>query len=161
MDQAGPGGDQDGNRGTGAMIYQTDKEFTPAIFHWGCYLLSLCERLNAYFQLPFTHEEVLDLLETCQLGGAIDSEITLVNPQAVCDFAVGRNKVMFAGKFEASYITNDKEFEIVCYHKDGASFNHFCSGNGKGIVLYDPWGPGGSDSVRYGNIIGKRIYKIL
>lgn len=142
-------------------IYQTDPEFSPAIHFWGCYLLSLCERLNRYFNLPFTHDQVKEILQTEQAVGAIDIEITLINPQAVCDYAVGKGKASFLGKYVPEYVTSDNEFEIVCYHKDGASFNHFCSGNGKGIVVYDPWSAQGSDSVINGSLIGKRIYRLI
>ena len=37
------------------MIYQTDPEFPPSIFHWGCYFMALNERLSTLFGLPFTH----------------------------------------------------------------------------------------------------------
>ena len=66
----------------------------------------------------------------------------------------------FLGKFQPQHECADDEFEIVCYHKNGASFNHFCSGNGKGIVFYDPWSSEGSDSVKNGILIGKRIYVV-
>lgn len=143
------------------MIYQTDPEFTPSIFHWGCYLLSLVERLTTLFDLPFTHEIVLAFLSYGQMTKAIDAEITLLNPQALCDHVLGVNRVRFSGKDDPTYVCANDELEIVCYHKNGASFNHFCSGNGKGIVVYDPWSIEGSDSVRNGELIGKRIYRIL
>jgi hypothetical protein len=144
------------------MIYQTDSQFPATIYHWGCYLLSLIERLTTRFDIPFTHDFVLTTLAFGQMIKAIDSEITIVDPQAVCNHVLGAvDKVRFEGKFPANYETLDDELEIVCYHKDGASFNHFCSGNGRGIVVYDPWNATGSDSVRNGSLIGKRIYRIL
>lgn len=142
------------------MIYQTDPEFPPAIFHWGCYFMALNERMATLFGLAFTHESVLGVYAWAVGSRIVDSEVTLLDPQALCDY-VDPNRVHFKGKFEAGYPTGGDEFEIVCYHKDGASFNHFCSGNGRGIVLYDPWSADGSDSVRNGNLIGKRIFKIL
>jgi hypothetical protein len=142
------------------MIYQTDPAFPPSIFHWGCYFMALNERLSTLFGLPFTVESVLGILGYASGAKLIDSEVTLLDPQALADY-VEPNRVHFKGKFEAGYPTAADEFEIVCYHKDGASFNHFCSGNGKGIVIYDPWSEQGSDSVRNGSLIGKRIFKIL
>lgn len=142
------------------MIYQRDPEFPAAVQFWGCYLLSLCERMSSYFPIPFTHDEVLDTLRYGQAYKFIDEEITILSPQALCDH-LAAGKVLFLGKRAPEYVTSDDEFEVVCYHKSGASFNHFCSGNGKGIVLYDPFGPSGSDSVRNGKVIGKRIYKLL
>ena len=142
------------------MIFQTDPEFPQEIRHWGCYLLSLCERMSSYFPIPFTHDEVLDTFRFGQAYHFIDAEVTILSPQALCDH-LAAGKVLFLGKRAPQYVAGDDEFEIVCYHKDGASFNHFCSGNGKGIVLYDPWSATGSDSVLNGNVIGKRIYKLL
>lgn len=142
------------------MIYQQDPEFPEAVKRWGCYLLAFCERMATTFDKEFTYPFVLDLLYFGQINRLIDSEITLLSPQGLCNHLVGVNRVMFLGKFPPQYFCRDDEFEIVCYHKNGASFNHFCSGNGKGMVLYDPWGATGSDSVRNGDLIGKRIYRI-
>lgn len=143
------------------MIYQTDPEFPSAVAKYGCYLLSLCERLTTHFDLPFTHDSVLAVLDYGRANLFIDEEVTILDPQVLCDFAVGRDKVRFEGKFERTYLPLEDEFEIVVYHKNGASFNHFCSGNGRGIVLYDPWASTGSDSVRNGELISKRIYRIV
>jgi hypothetical protein len=128
--------------------FQTDSDFPSSIQKYGCYLLSLIERLTTHFDLPFTHDSVISILDYGQTNKFIDDEVTL------------RDKVRFEGKFERTYLPLDDEFEIVVYHKDGASFNHFCSGNGKGLVLYDPYSAMGSDSVRNGELISKRIYRI-
>jgi|GEM_PF-4306904 len=143
------------------MIHQNDIDFPFAIRVWGCYLLALSERLATHFDMPFTHESVMNLFAYGQSNNFIDGEVTITDPQSLCDHVLGRDKVRFEGKFSPIYIVSDNELEIVCYHKNGASFNHFCSGNGKGIVLYDPWNEEGSDSVRNGELIGKRIYRIL
>jgi hypothetical protein len=142
------------------MIYQTDPEFPSHVNHWGCYFLSLNERLSTLFGLPFTHEVILERLEYAQKRGIVDAEMTIMAPQMFCEY-VEPGRVHFKGKMPANYPTGSDEFEIVVYHRDGASFNHFCSGNGKGIVIYDPWSASGSESVRSGSLIGKRIYKIL
>lgn len=142
------------------MIYQTDPEFPAAIYHWGCYFMALQERMSTLFGLEFTHQSVLDNYDYARGEGLLDDEVTLLDPQALCEY-IEPGRVKFRGKFSPSYYAAENEFEVVCYHKDGASFNHFCSGNGKGIVLYDPWSESGSDSVRNGVLIGKRIYQIL
>jgi hypothetical protein len=143
------------------MIFQTDWEFPKSIQHGGCYYLSLLERLTTHYDLPFTHDLALSIFNYAQDKGFIDTEVTLVNPQDLCDYIVGTGKVRFYGKYTPTYDTQDNEMEILCWHKSGATFNHFCSGNGKGIVIYDPWSGSGSDSVRNGEMIGKRIYRIL
>ena len=142
------------------MIYQSDKEFPDAIRFYGCYFMALNERLSTLFGLTFTHESVLGIYAYAVGAHLLDDEVTLLDPQGLADY-IEPSRVHFKGKFDADYPTGADEFEIVCYHKDGASFNHFCSGNGKGIVIYDPWSAAGSDSVRNGSLIGKRIFKIL
>ena len=142
------------------MIYQQDIDFPDNVRHFGCYLLSLVERLTNHFDLPFTHDSVLSIYDYGRANLFIDEEVTILDPQVLCDFAVGRDKVRFVGHVTARYIPTEDEMEILCWHKAGASFNHFCSGNGKGIVLYDPWSASGSDSVRNGELISKRIYRI-
>jgi len=142
-------------------IFQTDKELPIEINHWGCYFMSLTERLTTLFSKPFTHETVLAYYHDAQAAKIIDDQVTLLAPQAYCDMVLGINRVVFVGKVDPFYVCEPYDFEILCYHKDGASFNHFVSGDGKGLVLYDPWSSEGSDSVKNGSCIGKRIYRIL
>lgn len=123
--------------------------------------MSLLERLTTHFDLPFTHDLVLSIFNYAQDKGFIDDEVTLVSPQDLCDYVVGTGKVRFYGRYMPTYETQDNELEILCWHKAGAVFNHFVSGNGKGIVLYDPYSAQGSASVRDGEMIGKRIYRVL
>jgi hypothetical protein len=143
------------------VIFQTDREFPYSINHQGCYYLSLMERLTTHFDLPFTHDILISIFNYAQDKDIIDDEVTLVSPQDLCDYVVGTGKVRFYGKYTPTYETQDNEMEILCWHKSGAVFNHFVSGNGKNIVIYDPYSSQGSDSVRNGLLIGKRIYRIL
>ena len=141
------------------MIYQTDPEFhDPALYHWGCYFMSLNERMSTLFGIPFTHESVLGILAYARGRKIVDDEVTILNPQLLCEY-IEPGRVRFEGKFPAEYITQADEFEILCFHKTGASFNHFVSGNGQGVCIYDPWSAKGSDSVRNGSVISKRIFK--
>jgi hypothetical protein len=122
--------------------------------------MSLNERMSTLFGLPFTHEVIMERLEYAQRRGIVDAEITILAPQMFCEY-VEPGRVHFKGKMPSDYPTGSDEFEIVVYHKDGASFSHYCSGNGAGIVIYDPYSATGSASVRDGTLIGKRIFKIL
>lgn len=143
------------------MIYQNDPRLPAPIHFYGCYLLSLCERISNSFGLFFDERLVLNTLTKGQAEGWIDFQITLMQPQKICDYIAGSGKVLFMGKYPASYFSQDNEKEICCWHKEGASFNHFVSGNGRGVVVYDPWNEHGSDSVKNGTLISKRIYRIL
>jgi hypothetical protein len=143
------------------LIYQTDSEFPSSINHFGCYFMSLLERMTTHYDLSFTHDVALSIFNYGQDKGYIDEEVTLIDPQDLCDHVIGTGKIRFYGKYTPTYETQDNELEILCWHKSGASFNHFCSGNGKGVVFYDPWSETGSDSVRNGQLIGKRIYRVL
>ena len=140
------------------MIYQTDPEFPDPVHRWGCYFLSLCERMAFFYDLSLTYEYVLEILKEGQAAGIIDAEITLLNPEKVANLMIA-DKVQFVGKVDPFFVCHDDEFEILCFHKDGASFNHFCAGDGHGLVAYDPWSVEGSDSVKNGSVIGKRIFR--
>ena len=143
------------------MIYQTDPVFPSVIQHYGCYLMSLYERLSTEYSYPFDPTSIMKIFNDGQVKGIIDSDCTIRNPQAFCDMIVGYGKVAFVGKTDPFYAPLENDLEILCFHKDGASFNHFCSGDGHGLVHYDPWSVQGSDSVRNGSVIGKRIFRIV
>lgn len=146
-------------------VYQTDPEFLiiPAMKPNGCYFMSWVEALTAIFKLPFTHESVINFydLELVDADKDVDNEMFVGDPQDLIDDLVGPRKVKFLGKFDTTHVCADDEIEIGCWHKTGNSYNHFTHCNGRGITLYDPWGPNGSDSVSEGNLIGKRIARLL
>jgi hypothetical protein len=146
-------------------IYQTDKEFSviPAMHPSGCYFMSWVESITAYFNLPFTHESVIEFYnkEVANTTADVDNEMFVSDPQNLIDDLIGKDKVKFLGVKDATYECGDDEIEIGCWHKDGANFNHFTHNNGKGIVLYDPWSSTGSSSVIDGQLISKRVAKLI
>ena len=145
-------------------IYQTDDAFSviPKMKPSGCYFMSWVEALTAYFNLPFTHESVISFFDLEIIDGNtdVDNELFVGDPQDLINDLIGPGKVKFLGKFGVDRVCGDDEIEIGCFHKTGNSYNHFCHTNGKGIVLYDPWSPQGSDSVSEGSLIGKRIARL-
>lgn len=58
-------------------------------------------------------------------------------------------------KEDKNYIAKDKEFEILRFVYE---YGHFVMGDGKGNAVYDPLG--NSNSVSFGRIESKRIYKM-
>jgi hypothetical protein len=141
------------------VICQNDVRLPERVHHFGCYYVALNERLTTLFDLPFTVDGLLDCLLWGEANGSIDDRVTMADPQAICDHVVGRGRVRYWGKFPATRWCEDREFEILVFHRDGASFSHYVSGNGRGVVIYDPWF-GGSLSVKKGRLVGKRIYRI-
>jgi len=148
-----------------ALIYQTDPEFLilPRMRPSGCYFLSIVEALTAYFKFPFTHDSVISFydLEIMDADKDVDNEMFVGDPQDLIDDLIGPGRLKFLGKFDTLRVCGDDEIEWGCWHKTGNTYNHFTHNNGKGIVLYDPWGPQGSDSVKNGNLIGKRIARLV
>jgi len=142
-------------------VYQTDPEFAgrPNIRSYGCYFMSIVEAATAYFDRPFTHDSVIEYYDAGMVEGDILNESFVKDPQGLFDI-VGHGLV-FLGFRTADYVCADDEIEIGCWHKTGNNYNHFCHGNGKGIVLYDPWSAEGSDSVRDGFLISKRVAKFI
>jgi hypothetical protein len=122
--------------------------------------MSLNERLATIFSLPFTYDRILGIYRDARSSLIVDDEVAILDPQKFCDMVVGFGKVVFVGKVDAFFSCTLGEFEILCFHKEGASFNHFCSGDGHGLVAYDPWSVDGSDSVKNGSVIGKRLYRL-
>ncbi len=142
-------------------IGQNDIPPFPKSFDTACYVMSILYHLNAQFGIPeWTHQAILDLDSLEMVKHDLDPDQTIEQPQKFVDDVVGSGKVLFRGKFDASYNPAANEFEILVYHYEGANFDHFVAGNGYSVPIYDPW-RGGSESVAKGQIIGKRIYQIL
>jgi hypothetical protein len=144
-------------------IYQTDKELLirPYIKPDGCYFMSWTEAITAYFNLPFTHEYVIQLYDAEMANKDMQGIAFVANPQGLIDAICGKGKVLFIGVKSADYVCTDSEIELGCWHKDGETFNHFTHNNGKGIVLYDPWSVDGSESVRDGKLLSKRVARLI
>lgn len=153
-------------------IYQTDPEFfvpIPEMRPSGCFFLSIVEALCGILGVLFTHEMVIRFFKREIGDGDIDvnNEMTVGKAQDLIDDFIEMNGIAGA-KFKyydehmpASYVCADDEVEWGCWHKLGKSYNHFTHNNGKGIVLYDPWSADGSESVRYGELVSKRVARVL
>lgn len=147
------------------LIYQTDAEFAiiPRMRPGGCYFLSIVEALTGQYHIPFTHKSVIHFFDfsIADTTVDVDNEMFVGDPQNLIDDLVGPNRVKFLGKMDPIYSCSADEVEWGCWHLTGNNYNHFTHNNGKGIVLYDPWSPLGSSSVRDGKLIGKRVARLL
>ncbi len=147
------------------FVYQTDRQFAvrPQIRHGACFFLSIVMALSLIFNLPQTHEAVLDFYDSEIDDGDtdVDNEMFIGDPQNLMDDYVGKGKVLFLGARGPEYRCQPNEFEILVWHREGTDFNHFVHGDGIGGVVYDPWSRGGSASVSLGKLIGKRVTRLL
>lgn len=146
------------------MIYQTDPAFAsvPAIRHGACYFLAIFEALSALFDLPFTHESVLEFFER-ELGDCdtdVDNELFVGDPQNLIDDLVGPRRVLFLGRRSALYALQPNEIGWGCWHRPLTDFNHFTHGTAR-PVLYDPWSAEGSASVALGQLVDMRVARVL
>jgi hypothetical protein len=91
----------------------------------------------------------------------IDNEMFIGDAQNYIDDLVGKKKVLYIGKKEASYRPGPNEIVWGCWHRDGTDFNHFDLTDGFGHDTYDPWSKEGSASVKEGKLIGTRVARIL
>ncbi len=147
-------------------VYQTDAEFSayPQIRHAGCFFMSIVRAMSRHFSLLFTHERVIWFYEQ-ELKDAdadVDNEMFVGNAQDLIDDLVGPGRVKYFFEHKpADYVCRPDEVDWGCWHKTGNSFNHFTHDDGRVSVLYDPWSREGSDSVRLGKLISKRVARYL
>jgi hypothetical protein len=146
-------------------LYQTDPEFAviPRMRPSGCYFMSIVRALACHYNLPYTHERVQRLFLGEIGDGDVDvsNEMFVGDPQDLIDDLVGSDRVLFCGERPAAYVCKDNEIEACCWHLAPHTYKHFVQGNGKGITIYDPWGPAGSDSVSDGVLLSKRVARML
>lgn len=146
------------------MIYQTDPEFGmfPAIAHGGCFFLSILRALSDRFNLPFTHESVIDFYkrELSDSDTDVDTEMFVGNAQNLIDDFVGVGKVKYLGALHSDFIANPTDIIWGSWHRSGVDFNHFTLGRDK-PVIYDPYAATGSASVAIGRLVNIRAARML
>lgn len=129
----------------------------------GCYFMAIVEALTDLFDIPFTHDSVAAFFaaEIKNLHDDVDNEMFVRSPQLLMDDLVGKGRVEFRGWQPTTYACAEDEIEFGCWHKPGNTYNHFTHNNGRGIVLYDPWSAQGSDSVREGFLVSRRVARLI
>lgn len=138
------------------MILQRDARLRQEIQEDGCYLMSIFFLVNKYTNFPFSVELINDLYHTFNKKGWIDSECTILNPNAIFGFL--EMDVNYTNRHEPpERQTQKNEVEILRFVSSYGA--HFVVGDGKGNVAYDPWGV--SRAVKNGRIESKRIFRRL
>jgi len=138
------------------MILQRDTRLRQEIQEYGCYLMSIFYLVNKYTNFPFSAEIINDLYHTFNKKNWIDSECTILNPNAIFGFL--EMDVKYTNRHEPpERMTRKNEVEILRFESSYGA--HFVVGDGDGHVAYDPWGI--SRAVRQGRIESKRIFRRL
>lgn len=149
---------------TRPLVYQSDAEFglMPVIKKSACYAMVIMEILTDLFHLPFTHESVMAYIahEVLDLDKDITSEMLVEDPQNFCDDLVGPDRVCFMGWKSPMYVCKPNEAEAGRWWKESNTFKHFVHMY-RDQVFYDPWSKDGSDSVKHGVLLDKRVFAIL
>ena len=148
------------------MILQKDKRLIPELREAGCYFMSICFLLNKYQGTEWSPELINEFYQKVAAKGFVladedftsvsDYDATIKNPEAI--FVEKGLYVRYTDKHELpSRICGEDEFEILKFVH--GNHTHFVVGTGCGQVAYDPWGV--SDTVKYGHLDSKRIFRIL
>ena len=149
----------------GETIFQTDPQF-PTAFDEACCFLALVKPLSILFKPElWDRGQIMELYESEEMDHDLLSDLTVENAQGICDH-VAPGKVKYIGPTGAIYATQPNQFELLVWHRDGGPATHFTTGAGglmkgtAGVVFYDPYSAEGSESVKVGQIIGKRIFQL-
>src|SRR5208337_454124 len=103
------------------MIYQTDPEFPPDVFHFGCYGMCIGERMSTHFQFPFTHELMNYVFAIGMANGYEGPEDMIKQPGQFANIVIRKGwdgdttavpKVVYLGKEPVFYVYADNELEI-------------------------------------------------
>jgi hypothetical protein len=148
------------------MILQTDPRLLPEINKYGCYFMCICFFLNKFKKKLWDTDKINEFYKTMVHLGYIEADdnfdsvdpddATIMYPAKIFE-SEGLN-VKYFGHSHKSRICNTDEFEILKFTRiTGGS--HFVCGDGMGHVTYDPWGV--SNTVKYGSLDSKRVFKMI
>jgi hypothetical protein len=143
---------------------QFDPELLLAIQKYGCYYLAFLERCYVKYPkiIPYTAEKINELYKVLVASKALSSDCLMSSPTEIMKYLEipgGRQRVYNDSvAFPVSYVCKEDEFEILNYERSVPHTLHFCSGDGQGRLVWDPIVTG-SNTVKYGKIISKRIFK--
>ncbi len=130
--------------------------------------MSILERISTRFALPFIWDWAKAVFAAGVAADYVGAESFIEHPEQFARLAISkgwlgdirRPDVAFIGKKPANYECQKDELEIQQWNKAGNNFDHFVSAE-NGVVVYDPWSANGSDTVRFGKCIGKRVFKVI
>ncbi len=153
------------------MILQTDRRFTdPEIGPYGCQWMAQLFLLHR-FGVEFSIEIIQTALSALRIQKAsyqgespdpanpiyvIGSQCFINNPEDIVTY-FGLTYGAPARMTTPGYTCKQGEQEILQWKRPG--WTHYCAGDGRGNVAYDP--EGYSVTVREGVLTGKKIFTII
>jgi hypothetical protein len=145
-------------------IYQTDPywdQYKEDEHEW-CFFLSIIYLVAWKLSVDcWHHDTIQQIWSQAELFHDLDADgATVLDTQALADLIAGPGRITYMGSELPTYQLGTNEAEILCWHIDGATYNHFVVGDGNHKVAYDPWDADGSAAVKRGSIINTRIWKI-
>jgi hypothetical protein len=146
--------------------YQNDSGFPDVYNEKGCYahvIAKIAFDEDAFSIDPV--EMINSVLPLCVAEGVLDNEYTVWNPERLfCFYGLW---VSYTDRWEpmSRRCAADEREALRFYYeregrKEGDELYHFVEGNGDGRCEWDPW-HGGSNAVRYGRAIDKRVFKVI
>ena len=153
------------------MIRQTDNKLPLAINKWGCYFMSILYHSGRKNGKNYGSDEIMAIYRAAIMTGIISKEVydngVLVDGCTVQDpvslFALCGVTRKSVENVNFDHVANPGEIEILVFHRDADipkgsgndAHTHFVAGQ-DGLVLWDPIQ--NSNTVKYGNIVSKRIF---
>lgn len=153
------------------MYIQDDHFFNP-ILDAGCYYITLANMVELHSGKPVSKDliKVYGLQEVLDARlGNMDSDMTVSKASGILAKFGSPLVQKFNDKsgveFPVDYVCVPGEFEVLKFQytsTSGVTYGHFVLGDGKGKCLKDPlYNDGaGSNSVRLGKVVSKRIFYV-
>lgn len=143
------------------MVLQIADRLREEIREYGCYFMSLLYLINHMTNMTLTTGRINALRRLFISQGWMDENCFILDPVAILGWAgINANIVTENGthKLPPSYQIGPGEYEILEFKRPG-EMSHFVVGPYDGRrVGYDPYGD--SESVRYGKLISKRVFRV-
>jgi hypothetical protein len=137
------------------MILQTDKRFkNKFIPKDGCATMCVFFIVNKLTNYPFSPKEIDKLVKIFKKKGIYTKDMDIYWQKAFSYFGI---KTSYK-KTDATYFSEDNEYEITAYYNKRTKYTHFVVTKGE-VVVYDPIGL--SVTVAEGYQESKRIIGII
>lgn len=161
-------------------MYRQDDKLMPKVVNlFGCYFFSILYHAERARGTPITVAEVVNIYSKARAQKIPGTALTVIGPEVYdklgnltdgCTIYDPVALAKLAGlpvhsvtKTSSAQAVPVGGYEILVFHRppntpqgmNNAEHTHFVAGDGFGQVAFDPLGQ--SNTVKYGNLIGKRI----
>ena len=145
------------------MIYQIHPDLPKEIHDFGCYFMSVLFLAEEKTSKYIDQDEALAIFRAAKQTGIIGDDCYVKDPVSL--FRLAGVRISSVVKASKEIVPGPGGFELLHFHRnadtpDGMknlAHDHFVAGDGNGNVAFDPMGR--SNTVKYGFLENKRIYK--